>query len=58
VLFEVHDFHCWTGPALWEDVKLYLHHFKDIERIAVIGEKAWEHGMATICKAFTAAEIR
>jgi hypothetical protein len=58
VLFDLHDFHGWKAAALWEDMKFGLHHFKDIERLAIIGEKAWEHGMAAFCKPFTAAEIR
>ncbi len=58
ILFEMDDFHGWTAGALWEDIKFDLKHFKHIERIAMIGEKAWEHGMATFCRPFTAAKIR
>jgi len=58
ILFEMHDFHGWTAGALWEDVKFDLKHFRDIERIAMIGDKAWEHGMATFCRPFTTAKIR
>lgn len=58
VLFEMHEFHGWEFSALWEDVKFEIKHFRDIERLAVIGEKAWEHGMAVFCKPFTTAEIR
>jgi hypothetical protein len=58
VLFDMHDFHGWNAAALWEDVKFGLHHFKDVERIAVVGERAWEHGAAVFCRPFTAAEIR
>lgn len=58
VLLDMDDFHGWTAGALWEDVKFDLNHFKDIERIAMIGDKAWEHGMATFCRPFTAARIR
>jgi hypothetical protein len=35
-----------------------LHHFRAIERLAVIGEKKWQKGMATFCKPFTKAEVR
>jgi hypothetical protein len=58
MLFEMHDFHGWSCGALWEDAKFALHHFRDIERLAVIGEKKWQKGMATFCKPFTKAEIR
>lgn len=58
VLFEMHDFHGWEAGALWQDVKFELKHFRDIERLAMVGEKAWEHGMAVFCKPFTTAKIR
>jgi hypothetical protein len=58
ILFEMHDFHGWTAGALWQDVKFDVKHFRDIERIAMVGEKAWEHGMATFCRPFTTAKIR
>ncbi len=44
--------------AAWEDVKFDLHHFADIERLALIGENRWEAGMAVFCKPFTAAKVR
>jgi hypothetical protein len=58
VLVEMHDFHGWSAGALWEDIKFDLRHFRDIERIAIVGEKAWERGMAAFCKPFTAAKLR
>jgi hypothetical protein len=58
ILFTMHDFHGWTAGALWEDTKFDLKHWKDIERLAIVGEKEWEHGMATFCKPFTTAKIK
>lgn len=58
VLLETHDFHGWHAGALWEDIKFDLKHFRDIERVAVVGEKKWEKGMTTFCKPFTTAEVR
>jgi len=58
MLVQLRDFHGWTAGALWQDFKFDLHHFRDIERLALVGEKAWEHGMAVFCKPFTAATIR
>lgn len=40
------------------DTKLAFEYFSDIERIALVGEKAWEQGMAIFCKPFTAAKVR
>jgi len=58
VQFDMTDFHGWTAGALWEDTKFALHHFSDIERLAVVGEKKWQEGMATFCKPFTKATVR
>jgi hypothetical protein len=58
ILFEMHDFHGWTAGALWEDLKFDFKHWKDIERLAIVGESKWEQGMATFCKPFTRAKIK
>ncbi len=58
MLVQLHDFHGWTAGALWEDIKFDLKHFQDIERLALVGETAWERGMATFCKPFTTATVR
>ncbi|MGN6545415.1 MAG: STAS/SEC14 domain-containing protein [Aureliella sp.] len=58
MLVRMHDFHGWTAGALWEDIKFDMKHLRDIERIAMVGDKAWEHGMAVFCKPFTGATIR
>ncbi|HZM05494.1 MAG TPA: STAS/SEC14 domain-containing protein [Candidatus Saccharimonadales bacterium] len=58
VLFDMTGFHGWDAGALWEDIKFDLKHFADIERIAMVGDKKWQHGMAVFCKPFTKATVR
>ncbi len=58
VLFNMTDFHGWTTSAVWEDTKFAMHHFGNIERLAMIGEKKWQEGMATFCKPFTDATVK
>lgn len=58
LLFEMHDFHGWTLGAVWEDLKFGTHHWRDIERLAIVGESKWEAGMANFCKPFTTAKIK
>lgn len=58
LLFDMTNLHGWDAGALWEDIKFDVHHFADIERLAVVGDKRWEHGMATFCKPFTKATIQ
>ena len=52
------DFHGWTMGAMWEDTKFDWKHFGDIEKLALVGDKKWEEGMATFCKPFTGAKIK
>jgi hypothetical protein len=58
ILVQMHDFQGWAGGALWQDIKFDLKNFRHIERLALVGEKSWEHGMAVFCKPFTTATIR
>jgi SpoIIAA-like len=58
VLFDLTGLHGWTAGALWEDTKFATNHFSDIERLAVVGDKKWQEGMATFCKPFTKATVK
>jgi len=58
VLLDMHDFHGWDAGALWEDIKFDVKHFSDIERLAMVGEKKWQHAMSKFCRPFTTAKIR
>jgi hypothetical protein len=58
VLFDMTGFHGWEAGAIWEDIKFDVKHFADIERLAMVGEKKWQEGMATFCRPFTKARIR
>ena len=58
ILLIMHDFHGWTAGALWEDLKFDMKHWKDIERLAMVGESKWQHGMSVFCKPFTKATVR
>ena len=58
LLFDMTGFHGWEVSAAWEDFKFGVEHFADIERLAMVGETRWQHGMATFCKPFTTATVR
>lgn len=58
VLFDMTDFHGWELSAAWEDTKFAIQHFADIDRLAMIGDQGWQHGMAMFCKPFTKAQVR
>ena len=58
VLFDMGGLHGWDAGAAWEDIKFDIKHFADIERLAMVGDKKWQHGMAMFFKPFTKAIIR
>jgi len=58
LLFDMTDFHGWELSAAWEDFKLGIEHFSDIERLAMLGDRKWQQGMAVFCKPFTKATVR
>lgn len=58
VLFEMSQFHGWEVKAAWDDLKLGVKHYRDIERLAMVGENSWQQWMAVFCRPFTTAEIR
>lgn len=58
ILFIMHDFHGWTTSAAWQDLKFAWKHFRDIEKLGIVGETKWEKGMAFFCKPFTLAKTR
>jgi hypothetical protein len=58
VIAELVDFKGWSAGALWEECKLAYHHLKDIERMAMVGDKAWEKGLAVFIKPFVGAKLR
>ena len=58
LLFDMTGFHGWEASAAWEDFKFGIEHFADIERLAMVGEKQWQQGMAIFCKPFTKAMVR
>jgi hypothetical protein len=58
LLAQFHDFQGWDMKALWDDIKFSTTHCTKIDRIALVGEKAWEKWMSVVCKPFTMAKIQ
>jgi hypothetical protein len=58
ILFDMEDFYGWDMGAAWEDTKFALHHFHDIERLAIVGDKRWQKAMTWVCRPFTRAQLR
>lgn len=58
VMFDMTEFHGWDPAAAWEDLKLSFAHFSHVEKIAMVGETQWQHGLATFAQPFTRAKVR
>lgn len=58
LLVHFEDFHGWDLHAIWDDTKFSVKHCLDIEKVAIVGDRAWEKGMAVVCKPFTTASVK
>ena len=52
LLLEFDNFSGWEIEAAKEDFKFALKHLSELDRIAVVGDKAWEHWMVLMIKPF------
>ena len=52
VLFELDNFRGWDLEAAKDDFNFGMQHLNDFDRIAIVGDKAWEHWMVAMMKPF------
>jgi len=52
ILFELDNFSGWDLKAAKDDFKFGMANLDNIERLAVVGDKAWEHWMVSMVKPF------
>jgi hypothetical protein len=58
LLIELHDFHGWDLHGLWDDLEFHTTHCSGIERIAYVGDKAWQRWVVSLARVFPGAAIR
>lgn len=58
LLLQLEHFRGWNLHAAWDDVTFGIRHFRDLERIAVVGDPAWEKWMVKLSKPFSSAKIK
>lgn len=58
LLVDITQFHGWSPPALWEDLRFDRKHYDDIGRLALVGEGRLDELMARLSKLFTNGEVR
>jgi hypothetical protein len=57
-LLQFEDFHGWDLHAAWDDFCLGIKHFRDFDRIAMVGGRKWERWLAKLWRPFTTAKLR
>ena len=58
-LIEMTDLHGIEPRALWDEIQFDVHHARQIERCAVVGDRTWEAWMTRLSRPiFFNAEIR
>ena len=58
LLVELEDFRGIELDVLWQKAKFAFAHLRDIERMAVVGDRAWEEWWVTIAGALSPTETR
>lgn len=58
LLFQFEDFRGWDTQAAWQDFTFGMEINPRVERLALIGDKAWEQWVAKLVKTFTYGETR
>lgn len=58
MLFEMDDFEGWEADAFFKDLKFDITHNADVERVAMVGDEAWEQWMARLMEIFAHAEVQ
>ncbi len=52
ILLELDNFLGWDLEAAKDDLHFVMQHNRDFERVAIVGDKAWEHWMVAMVKPF------
>lgn len=58
VLFDLTGLHDIRIDALWDEIHFDIEHSADIERLAIVGDRKWQQGMAAFFKPFMRATSR
>lgn len=56
--FEMRDYNGWKPSAFCRDIRFDIAHANDFEKIAMVGDEAWEKWITEIMKPFTEATVR
>ncbi len=58
LLLVMEDFHGWELGAAWDDLYFEMKHRDTVERVAMVGEKAWQKWMTKIGAIFAPEAVQ
>jgi hypothetical protein len=58
ILFDATEFSGWDSGALWQEAKFDAKHFSNIDTLAVVGSKTWQHALEAAVKPFAHPRMR
>ena len=58
MLLIMDDFQGWEAGAAWDDFQFGVRHAKQVERVAMVGEKKWQRWLAKIGSWFLPGRVR
>jgi hypothetical protein len=58
MLFDMEDFHGWKLSGMWADFRFGLKHARNLERLALVGEKRWQKWSGSLCRLFVRGQTR
>ena len=56
--FELVDFEGYDFKGIWADLKVDAAHISDYGKMAIVGEKEWQHWAARATDVFTNSEVK
>ena len=58
LLWLLEDFHGWESRAAWDDYDYWRKYGKEIERVAIVGNKRWEEWMTKLAQLFMKGGVK
>lgn len=58
LLWLLEDFHGWEPKAAWDDYEYWRKYGKEIELVAIVGNKRWEEWMTKLAQLFMRGSVK
>lgn len=57
-LMDLTEFEGWEPASVWKEAKFDFQHFRDLEKVAVVGDSKWTQLLANVMDPLTPAEVK